>query len=414
MASSNADIFNANALQLMRAGDYHSAYRWLRQALAADPDDRHSLNNMASTLKQLGREAEALPIYETLTEKHPDFLAPFNNLAFSYLRLSRYEEGWKMYRHRLAANKGLMDHRNPVTGRLFNEEDLPAIHDIAGKDLIVVPEQGLGDELFFLRFLPHLIGTALVGRAWYAPTPKFFPVARSLDIPSTLTDMSFAAVPKDNAVAVSLADLPLLCGHNGMWFPPSLRFNDWVDTAYYALRDDERKKDDFQPSIGVTWRAGNRELVHRGGISKALDPEAVGWALRDDPRRVVVMQRGLHPKELDALKKGLGHDRVDVFEQEKLPAGKELLAVCARLSGLDAYVGVSNTNMHLMAALGRTARVLVIHPAEWRWPVKEERSSPWFPGFTTYRQTTLGWEAALTALHDDLASEAAASQPAAA
>lgn len=387
--SSAADVFNANAFELMRLGDYQGAYRWLRKALAADPDDRHSLNNMASTLKQLGREAEAMPLYEKLAEKYPDFLPPFNNLAFSYLRLSRYEEGWKMYRHRLAANKRLMDHKNPVTGRFFHEESPPALHDLAGKDLIIAPEQGIGDELFFLRFLPFLLHISTAARAWYAPPPKFYPIARRLNIQATLTDMSFAAVPKKNAVAVSLGDLPLLCRHDGLWFPESLRMLHPCPGA-------------TDGSIGVTWRAGNRELVHRGGIAKEIDPEALGWALRDDPRRVVVMQRGLHPAELEALKSGLGHDRVEVFEQDGLPASKELLAVCERLATLEDYVGVSNTNMHLLAAMGRTARVLVIHPAEWRWPIKEGRSSPWFPGFTTYRQTTLGWEAALTALHDDL------------
>ena len=394
MPTTSADVFNAHALELMRMGDYHAAYRWLREALHQFPDDMHSLNNLASTLKQLGRESEALPIYERLTREQTAFMAPFNNLAFSYLRLSRYTEGWAMYRNRLIANKRLMTQENPVTGRPLNADPLPALTDLAGKDVILVPEQGLGDELFFLRFLPVLLKLAHPARVFYAPSVKFFPIARGLDAPMLLTDMSFSGVPKANAIVVPLGDLPLLTGHDGTWFPSSLRLKD-------------RPQPPLQPAVGVTWRAGNPELVHRGGISKALSPEALGWALRDDPRRMVVMQRNLQPSELDAFKKGLGHDRVDVFESDKLPAGKELWAIVDRLATLQSYVGVSNTNVHLLAALGRVARVLVIHPAEWRWPVKTDHFSPWFPGFSLYRQTVLGWEAALTRLHDDLADEAA-------
>lgn len=393
MLTSSTAVFNAYALELMHAGEYQQAYRWLREGLRQNKGDMHSLNNLASTLKQLGRETEAVPIYERLTAEHPDYMAPFNNLAFSYLRLSRYTEGWLMYRHRLIANKDRMNHLNPVSGRPFYSEGLPTLADLAGKDLIVAPEQGLGDELFFLRFLPRVLTVHGASRCWYAPSIKLYPLTRRLNLSATFTDLSFAVVPKGNAVAVPLGDLPMLAGHGGEWFPPSLQL-------------EQNGVSGWRPQagpIGVTWRAGNRELVHKGGISKFLPPEGLGWALRDDPRSVVVMQRNLHEKELEAFKKGLGHDRIEVFDSDKLPAGKELLAVCKQLADLNDYVGVSNTNMHLFAALGRTARVLVIHPAEWRWPVKDEKSSPWFPGFSLYRQNVFGWEKALTELHDDLA-----------
>ena len=75
----------------------------------------------------------------------------------------------------------------------------------------------------------------------------------------------------------------------------------------------------------------------------------------------------------------------------------------ALLALIDDYVGVSNTNMHLRAAAGKTARVLVPCPAEWRWMASG--SSPWFPGFGIYRQALNGrWEDALTALRRDISA----------
>ncbi len=70
---------------------------------------------------------------------------------------------------------------------------------------------------------------------------------------------------------------------------------------------------------------------------------------------------------------------------------------------LEDYVGVSNTNMHLRAATGRTARVLVPHPPEWRW-MAEGGESPWFKGFAVYRQGLDGdWDQAFGRLARDLA-----------
>jgi hypothetical protein len=77
----------------------------------------------------------------------------------------------------------------------------------------------------------------------------------------------------------------------------------------------------------------------------------------------------------------------------------------ALLAELDEYVGVSNTNMHLMAGLGKTARVLVANPPEWRWMGAGD-ASPWFPGFRLYRQNQDGaWDGALDRLVTDLRAE---------
>ena len=81
---------------------------------------------------------------------------------------------------------------------------------------------------------------------------------------------------------------------------------------------------------------------------------------------------------------------------------EDLEAMLALLALIDDYVGVSNTNMHLRAGVGKTARVLVPCPAEWRWMAQGDES-PWFPGFKVYRQKTDGnWNEALGRLAADL------------
>ena len=45
----------------------------------------------------------------------------------------------------------------------------------------------------------------------------------------------------------------------------------------------------------------------------------------------------------------------------------DLPEILAMLSVVEEYVCVSNTNVHLLAGIGRSARVLVPYPAEWRW-----------------------------------------------
>jgi hypothetical protein len=68
----------------------------------------------------------------------------------------------------------------------------------------------------------------------------------------------------------------------------------------------------------------------------------------------------------------------------------------------DEYVSISNTNVHLRAGLGKGGRVLVPYPPEWRW-AGDGDVSPWFTGFTAYRQATdLNWDRPFERLAADL------------
>ncbi len=84
----------------------------------------------------------------------------------------------------------------------------------------------------------------------------------------------------------------------------------------------------------------------------------------------------------------------------------DLEDMLALLALVDEYVTVSNTNVHscicVRAGAGRTSRVLVPNPPEYRW-MAEGTESPWFPGCRVYRQKVCGsWAAALAALAGDL------------
>lgn len=86
-------------------------------------------------------------------------------------------------------------------------------------------------------------------------------------------------------------------------------------------------------------------------------------------------------------------------------ANDNLEEMLALLTLMDEYVGVSNTNMRLMAGLGRKARVLVPHPPEWRW-MEGGQESPWFPDFNTYREDRVaGWNRAFAQLLSDLSGK---------
>jgi hypothetical protein len=154
------------------------------------------------------------------------------------------------------------------------------------------------------------------------------------------------------------------------------------------------------PYIGLTWRAGTLPEEQRTAnwlLYKSIDLRALAAALEGVGGTLIALQRAPAAGEISTLSEAAGRPIHDFSA-----LNDDLEAMLALLGQIDEYVGVSNTNMHLRAAAGKTARVLVPAPAEWRW-MRSGRDSPWFPGFTIYRQSLQGaWRGALGALHRDL------------
>jgi hypothetical protein len=154
------------------------------------------------------------------------------------------------------------------------------------------------------------------------------------------------------------------------------------------------------PYIGLSWRAGTGPQEQRGRawlLFKDISQENLAAALRGIKGTLVSLQRRPRSGETEKLADLVGSPVHDLSA-----ANEDLEDMLALLAVIDDYVGVSNTNMHLRAGVGRAARVLMPWPAEWRWMVSGE-SSPWFPGFRIYRQRPGGnWSEAMERLRRDL------------
>jgi hypothetical protein len=157
------------------------------------------------------------------------------------------------------------------------------------------------------------------------------------------------------------------------------------------------------PYVGLTWKGGTPPLEQRSGggwlLFKEIGISALADTLKDSPATLIAIQRNPQPGEIESFSRAVGR-RVHDFSA----LNEDLEGMLALLALLDEYVGVSNTNMHLRAGAGRTARVLVPLPAEWRW-MASGSDSPWFPGFSVYRQSPDGqWTNALAKLKADLSA----------
>lgn len=368
------------------AGRPAAALPAYQRAIALLPGWFQPYGALGSALRGLGRYAEAIEAFQQGLTIQPDNMDLNMSLAGCALASEAWTTGWRHYACRSGESRGLP----------FPEGY--AIPLQPGQPVRVHYDQGLGDELFFLRFVPGLAARGLA--VHYTAYRKLFPLLQG----QPGIDELKAFVPdQPEPYDVLVGDLPYLAGMRATTdIPPSLALS--LDGGRVDALREALSAFGPPPYLGVTWQGGRLKTAgHKGAwraLHKEISPAMLGRLARDWPGTVVVLQRVPRPEDLAGFAKALGRPSLDWSG-----LNDDLQDALAGLSLLDEYVGVSNTNMHLLAGIGRTARVLVPRPADWRW-MAEGDESPWFPGFRVYRQSyDKSWKEALKKLAQDLAEK---------
>ncbi len=362
-----------------------------KAALRLNPGFAEAHHNLGLAYVEQGRFKEAEIHYRQAIQLKPDYSASYANLALVELAQGHFRDAWRLYIY----NPALQRKKAPKPPAFLPE-------DLTRKRFLLTCEQGLGDELFFLRFVPQI----KVRGAWvaYCPDTRLTSVLSRVEGIDQVVASGEALA--DIAYTFSTEYLPLLLGMDDVSKIP----------APLPLRAQPERREALRqrlaalgpaPYLGVTWRAGIRDkyLPTQGNqvraamlrLYKETPKEQLAEALGGLPGTVLVLQRHPQPGEIEAFSAVLGRPAHDLSTVDK-----DLEDMLALLSLVDEYVGVSNTNMHLRAGLGRTARVLVPHPPEWRWMAAGEES-PWFRGFAVYRQgLDRDWNGAFERIRQDL------------
>jgi len=361
--------------------DYEQARSCYLAALEKNPQSVPTLYGLGIADKYLGNFDEAESNLKMVLALAPDDLAAREALAYLQLRLGNFHEGWANHVCRALSTQ---DRTVPP--------QLP--QHAQGSRVLLLGEQGLGDELLFLRFAHSLKARGM--RLSYRGSLRLKPLLADQDLFDEWLDPQAEVDTSAFDSVLSIGNLPYVLGMASTTeIPPPLKL--MVSPEMLERVGERLSKCATNHFIGVTWRAGTEQSERL--LFKEAPIQLLGEMLKNLPGSIVVLQRHPKPGEIEQLAQYAGREVYDFSE-----ANENLEEMLALLSLMHKYIGVSNTNMHLMAGLGRTARVLIPYPAEWRW-MEEVSESPWFPGFQLYRQDRVGgWDEAFASLSRDLHS----------
>lgn len=356
-----------------RLGRPSQALAALEEALRLDPGNRGLLVNRSAVLHLLGRPAEAAACAQEGLRLYPDDADLNWNLAVNLLLLGDFEAGWAAHEWRPGRIAGLPQPR-------WRGENLQ------GKTIILYGEQGFGDIIQFVRFIPQVARQA---RTVYLRMLRPLEPLR-LNLPPNCVLVHQGSVVPATDYECPLMSLPFVLGITEASIPAQVPY------VYPEAEAVDRWREQLPLSgfnVGIAWSGNpaNLDDMNRSlPLASLLRAAVVGCnlvAVQPDVRENDRKTLAAHPEVFDAG--GQLRNFADT---------------AALFQALDLVLTVDTSVAHLAGALGRPVWILLPWVPDWRWML-ERSDSPWYPTARLYRQPEAGdWNSVLMQVRQDLAA----------
>ena len=368
-------------ITLHQLEQFHSATNAYLMALSLDQQHGPTLVNLAVNLNASNRHQEAVQYFEaasslSLQEDCGDALF---NLALTRLMLGEFEEGWRLYECRFKTRQFDAYSNIPAGEWIHSPERFRGLSSLRS-ELVVWSEQGLGDAIQFVRYIPLLVEMG------FRPVVATRTLLVRLFVEWFLHDVQVIDDRKvdlttDQRPHVSMMSLPYLLGttyvtvpsHTPYLHPPgpppeALHF----DPPYGAL------------SIGIVWASNpdNKLMYKRKSMPLSLLFEPLLPAIREDLIQFHSLQVGDDSAQLKPYA-----DLINVIDWNgRIGDFSDTAHVVHQL---DLVITVDTGVAHLASALGVPTWLMLHYDADFRW-MRNCADSPWYPGMKLFRQHKYG------------------------
>ena len=359
-----------------RTEDALAAYR---RAIELQPDYAVARNNLGNLLMHLGRLEEAADACEQALVIDPDFATAKWNRSLLHLLRGEFEKGWPLHEARWQT-KGFSSPKRNFPQPMWDGSPLN------GRRLLVHAEQGFGDSIQFVRYVPLVAarGGAVV-----------------VECPRSLAEL-FGTVAGVSEVIPEGAPLPPFDLHVPMLSLPFV-----LGTTLETVPRELPYLTPF-PSRCLAWR----ELLGGGarlkvGLAWAGNPGHLRDRLRSIPLRQLLPVLGVDGVDFISLQKDVGSAQPRQFAAATKMADHtahihSFADTAALVSQLDLVIAVDTSVAHLAGALGKPVWVLLPFAPDWRWMVERE-DSPWYPTMRLFRQQRIGdWDPVIAKVRGEL------------
>jgi tetratricopeptide (TPR) repeat protein len=338
-----------------------------RNALRLNPAAAEAYSNLGASLIGQGKIEEAHASYLEAIRLKPDYAEAHWNLANALLLKGEMRQGWAEYEWRWKWKSF------PSRPRNFSQQQWQG-EELHGRSILIHAEQGLGDTLQFIRFLPEV--AARGGKVILECQPELLRLLKDCAGAAQVISTQQSLPAFD--IQCPLLSIPLALGIGLESIPhavPYLTADSQLLDAWAARIHSVPR----QLNVGLTWAGSPR---HKNDRNRSIPLKSLAPLATAKGARFYSLQKG--PAARDAIESGSELDVMDC--SEKLG---DFADTAALIANLDLVITVDTAVAHLAGAMGKPVWVMLPFLPDWRWMLNRD-DSPWYPTMRLFRQPTIG------------------------
>lgn len=359
-----------------------------RRSIELQPVNRPAHNNLGKLLRAQGKLDEASSHFDAALAADPNAPHVHYNRAMLWLSQGRFAEGWEEYEWRIKC-------------REFGIRQLPQPSwdgtPLDDKTLLVRAEQGLGDTIQFVRYVPMV--RARCRRVLIEVPATLLPLFRQSGIEAIVEQTrSPAAGPRPAPLPfdchVQMPSLPRVFGTTLETIPADVPYLKASDALVAAWR--EKLATHAGCKVGIAWQGSPKHWDDR---------------LRSMPLACFAPLAAIGGVHLLSVQKDHGREQLHTLgerfavvdlQRDIDEAAEPFMDLAAIMMNLDLIITCDTSIAHLAGALGVPVWVALGARADWRWML-DRADSPWYPTMRLFRQPTLGdWQTVFRTMAEEL------------
>lgn len=379
----NKKAYNNMGVALTKLGRFTEAEECAKKAIKIDPSYFEAHNNIGEIYKDMGRFEDALAACEKALELAPQFVPARWNRAILLLLAGRLKEGFEEYEWRWK--------REQTPKRKIDAGEKWQGQSLQGKTIFIYEEQGLGDTMQFIRYLPMI--KKLGGNVIFETVPSLIRLVekaegfdrlwvgqKNVDTrPVDRFDYYFPLMSLPGIFNTTIENIPNDC----TYLKPDKELSKiW----------EKRFPDTEAFKIGIVW-AGHPEHTNDYNRSVYLSSFSV---FKEIPGVE------LYSLQKEKYEKWTDRDPVEIFHYDFGEEISDFADTAAIIENLDLVISIDTSVVHLAGAMGKSVWTLLPICPDWRWMTGRD-DSPWYPSMKLFRQPAPGdWKSVFRAAAEEL------------
>jgi Tfp pilus assembly protein PilF len=351
---------------LSEKGDFENALANSHKGLALHPNWPEMYNSIGVTLRKSAKYDQSISAFRRAIALRPEYAEGHWNLGLTLLQLGDFASGWTEYEWRT---------RMPDVVRPRNFPPPPWTGEqLSGKTILLHAEQGFGDTLQFIRYVPQVVARG--GRVVIECPPELATILRGVEGIQEIYVQHQTLPPFDTHC--SIMSLPLTLGVRPLAEPAKVPYISVPPDRIAAWHQRLGNPDDRR-RVGLVWAGGPQ---HADDSRRSIRLEHFAPLFAIESARFYTLQKG--PGAAQAANPPPGIDLINWTADLH-----DYIETAALISNLDLVISVDTSVAHLAGALGKPVWLLLPSVPDWRWMLNRN-DTPWYPTMRLFRQTKAG------------------------